>query len=143
MSAFPNRLLLAGGTALLFLSLVLGLFLPSFTNPRVALSAHQVGITGGILIVLMGMAWEHANLSRKRARVVETLLLFGPFGIAFSCVGAAVFGTSRATPIAGAGFVGAKWQEIAVSLGLGLGSIATLIAVFLLLLGFLKRPVVA
>ncbi|KPJ91243.1 MAG: hypothetical protein AMS18_09075 [Gemmatimonas sp. SG8_17] len=139
MNAAPNRRLLVGGMVLLFLSLVLGFFLPLFTNPRIGLSAHQVGITGGILIVVIGMAWEHADLRTKAARVAEALVLVGPFGIALSCVGAAVFGTSRATPIAGAGFAGARWQEISVSIGLMLGSIAMLIAVFLLLLGFLRR----
>ena len=87
----------------------------------------------------MGMAWGHADLRTTKARVAETLLLAGPFGIALSSVGAAVFGTSRATPIAGAGFAAARWQEISVSIVLMLGSIATLIAVFLLLVGFLRH----
>ena len=85
MNLKPNRSLLATGTLLVFLSLVLGLFLP------------------------------------------------------VSCVAAAVFGTSRATPLAGAGFGGLPWQEVTVSLGLGVFSIATLIAVGVLLVGFLRN----
>jgi hydroxylaminobenzene mutase len=135
----PNRTLLVGGTLLLFLALALGPFLPLFANPRMGLSAHQVGITGGILIVLMGIAWPHAALGGMKKRLTEALLLLGPFLITLSCVGAAVFGTSRATPIAGAGFLGEPWQEIIVSIGLGLGSIGSMIAVFLLLVGFSNR----
>ena len=134
-----NRTLLIGGTILLLGSLVLGIFLPVFENPRMALSAHQVGITGGILIVLMGLAWPHADLREKRARMVERLLLVGPYLIAISCVWGAIFGTSRATPIAGSGYVGERWQEVLVSVGLGIGSIASLIAVYGLLMGFVRR----
>ena len=134
-----NRTLLIGGTILLFCSLFLGIFLPVFENPRMALSAHQVGITGGLLIVLMGLAWPHANLQGRQACRTTRLLLAGPYLIAISCVCGAVFGTSRATPIAGAGFVGERWQEVLVSLGLGIGSIASLIAVYVLLLGFVRR----
>jgi hydroxylaminobenzene mutase len=87
----------------------------------------------------MGLAWPHAVLKEKKVRSTERLLLAGPYLIAISCVCGAIFGTSRATPIAGAGFVGERWQEILVSVGLGIGSIASLIAVYALLLGFVRR----
>ena len=52
---------------------------------------------------------------------------------------AAIFGTSRATPIAGAGFQGLPWQEIVVTALLYAGSVAVIVASILVLIG-LARP---
>jgi (hydroxyamino)benzene mutase len=52
---------------------------------------------------------------------------------------AALFGTSRATPIAGAGYEARAWQEGLVYILLGSGSVAILIATALMLHGLSRR----
>ena len=49
---------------------------------------------------------------------------------------AAIFGTSAATPIAGSGFHGERWQESLVTAMLYAGSLGSIVAVGLILLGF-------
>lgn len=104
-----------------------------------ALSSHQQAIVAGILLMLFGLVWPHANLVNRRAHLTERLLVAGAYAIWIGTLLAAVFGTSRATPIAGAGFVGARWQEITVSLILMLGSLASLVGVGSVLFGLMHR----
>ena len=52
---------------------------------------------------------------------------------------AAAFGTSRATPIAGAGFQGAAWQEWSVAALLYPGSIAIMVGATLVLYGLRRN----
>ena len=54
---------------------------------------------------------------------------------------AAAFGTSRATPIAGAGFQGAAWQEWSVAALLYPGSVAIMVAAALVLYGLRRNRI--
>jgi hydroxylaminobenzene mutase len=131
--------LLIAGALLILLGLVLGAVIPVFTNPRMALSAHQQGIVAGVLLMLFGLAWAHAALASRRARLTERLLIVGAYAIWIGTLLAAAFGTSRATPIAGAGFAGARWQEISVSTVFLLGSLASILGTGLMLSGLVRR----
>ena len=133
-----NRSLLIAGTLLAFLGLALGAFLPLFTNPRMALAAHQQGIVAGVLLITFGLAWPRAALDGRRARATGRLLNVGAYALWTGSVLAALCGTSRATPIAGAGFAGTRWQELSVSLILILGSVASLSGVGFVLLGLIR-----
>ena len=139
MTGQPNQRLLIAGGLLAFLGLSLGALLPVFTNPRMALSAHQQGIVGGVLMIVFGLAWPCAKLLGRRAAFTERLLVFGGYAIWIGSLLAAGFGTSRATPIAGAGFAGARWQEAVVATVLLLGSLATLVGVASMLVGFTQH----
>ena len=116
MDRQPSRPLLIAGVLLILLGMVLGAALPVFTNPRMALSSHQQGIVAGALLVLFGLVWPFSGLVGKRARLARRLLILGAYAIWIGTLLAASFGTSRATPIVGAGYAGARWQEIGVSL---------------------------
>ena len=49
---------------------------------------------------------------------------------------AALFGTSQATPLAGAGHAGSAWQEVFVTTGFGLAVIGMFAAFLLVAVGF-------
>ena len=85
------------------------------------------------------LAGPDANLVKRRAHFTERLLVAGAYAIWIGTLLAAVIGTSRATPIAGAGFAGARWQEITVSLILMLGSLASLVGAGSVLFGLIHR----
>lgn len=138
MDRHVNESLLTAGALLAFLALLLGMLLPVFANPRMALSAHQQGIVAGILLMVFGLAWSRTGLVGRRARFTEILLTVGAYAIWFGCLLASVFGTSRATPIGGAGFGGARWQEFSVSLILMVGSACAIVGTGSLLLGLLR-----
>lgn len=138
METHPNRSLLAWGALLVLLGLIVGILIPAFANPRMALSSHQVGLLAGILMLVLGLAWPYAQLSPTRSKVVHRLVVVGPYVIWASTVLAALLGTSRATPIAGAGFSGARWAELLVTVALALGSAASVVALGLLVRGFVR-----
>lgn len=106
-----ERTLLRAGFLLVLLALVTGLVVQLFRNPRMGLSAHLEGILNGLLVTVAGLAWPHFRLSRPQERMLKRLLLYAAFVSWGATVLAALWGTSRLTPIAGKGFVAAPWQE--------------------------------
>jgi hydroxylaminobenzene mutase len=133
-----NQSLVIAGVSLVLFGLVLGAAIPVFANPRMALSAHQQGVIGGILLVLFGLTWPWTVLSDRQSRVTERLLTVGAYAIWVGILLAAAFGTSRATPLAGAGFEGARWQELSVSIVLMFGSLSAIFGTALLLVGLFR-----
>lgn len=130
--------LFRNGILLFLLGLLTGLIVPLLTNARMGLSAHLEGVLNGMFLILLGLLWPEIRLSAKAATSLHRLVLFGTYANWIVTLLAAVFGTSRLTPIAGAGFSGATWQEVLV--GLGQASLAlAMIASCVLLLRGLRR----
>jgi hydroxylaminobenzene mutase len=138
MDKKPSQPLLTAGALLILLSFILGMILPVFTNPRMALSAHQQGIIAGILLMLMGFVQSHAILGSISLRHLERLLISGAYSLWTGILFSAVFGTSRATPIAGDGYIGSRWQEISVSIVLLAGSLMLILGLIFLLTGLVR-----
>ena len=114
----PHRGLLRAGFLLFLLALLGGTVIPRFTNPRLAVSAHVTGLLNGLLLIALGLCWGALVLSPLQARVVRALFLYGTYANwAVSLLGAA-WGTRRLTPVAGAGYEAAPWQETVVQIGL-------------------------
>lgn len=127
------------GMLLFLLGLVTGAAIPLFENSRMGLSAHLAGVQNGMVLVLLGFLWSRLSLGAGAARAAFGLGIVSMYGIWLALLLAAAFGTSRATPIAGAGYEGAAWQEWLVTGLLYAGSGAIIAAVLLVLRG-LRRP---
>ena len=110
------------GALLFVLGLVTGGLVSTLTNSRMGLSAHLAGVQNGMVLLIFGLVWQRLRLSRRAIRVAELSSLFSMYAIWGALLLAAVFGTSRATPIAGGGFEGALWQEGLVAVLLYSGS---------------------
>ena len=110
------------GALLFVLGLVTGGLVSTLTNSRMGLSAHLAGVQNGMVLLIFGLVWQRLRLSRRAIRVAELSSLFSMYAIWGALLLAAVFGTSRATPIAGGGFEGALWQEGLVAVLLYAGS---------------------
>ena len=134
-----RRRLLWHGVLIVLLSLLEGAFVPAFTNPRMALSAHVGGIMVGIVTALFGLLWADLRLGAGVATWLFRLVVFQGWSQAAGLTLAAAFGTSRTTPIAGAGHAGAPWQEATVAILLTAGAVAVLACCALALYG-LRRP---
>lgn len=135
-----RRSFLWHGVFLVLVGLLTGMIVPVLRNPRMALSAHVGGVLNGMLLVLVGLIWRELRLSAAQGLVVFWAALYAMYGIwGFTLLGAA-FGTSRANPIAGAGFEALPWQEMLVAGGLTSGAIASLAAVGLVLYGLRNAP---
>jgi (hydroxyamino)benzene mutase len=128
-----SRHLLFHGTLLFLPGLLNGVVIPYLHNPRMGLSAHLAGVQNGLVLMAFGLMWPHAG--PPRPSVAYWTSLYGMYGIWVALLLAAVWGTSRSTPIAGAGFTAAAWQERTVTALITSGSAAVVVATVLLLYG--------
>ena len=129
------------GVLLFLLGLITGVLVPALTNSRMGLSAHMAGVQNGMVLAILGLLWPKVSLSEPQARWAASLSVFSMYAIWLALFLAAAFGTSRATPIAGAGFQGATWQEWSVAALLYPGSVAILVAAALVLYGLRRNRI--
>jgi len=136
MNPIPQQLLISG-TILFLLSLLIGFVVPALVNPRMGVSAHVAGLQGGIILWVLGLMWQRMALPIGAARAAQLLMSGGLYAVFVSLLLAALWGTSRATPIAGAGHQATGVREVVVTVVLAGGSLASLVAGVLVLWGLL------
>jgi hydroxylaminobenzene mutase len=124
------------GVLLFFLALVEGIFVYSMRNPRMGLTTHVGGITTALFFLAIAALWRELRLSDRAAAAAWWMTVGGGYGSVASLLLAALLGTSRATPIAGAGFSAPPWQETLVTAALTITGVPLFIASVLLLWGF-------
>jgi (hydroxyamino)benzene mutase len=122
---YPRRLLKLGITLFLF-GLLTGLFVQAMRNPRAGLSGHLEGVLNGMFLMIAGLAWKELGLSARTERITYGLLVFGTFANWATSTAIGILGTSRTTPIAGAGYGAGPLAETAVMVMLGLVTVAML-----------------
>ena len=123
------------GALLFVLGLVNGALVSALTNSRMGLYAHLAGVQNGMVLLIFGLVWQRLRLSQRAFRVAELSSIFSMYAIWGALLLAAVFGTSRTTPIAGAGFEGTLWQEGIVAVLLYAGSAGILLGAGLVFFG--------
>ena len=137
MSKIRQSLLISG--ALLFLiGLLSGVVISDMRNPRMGLSAHLAGVQNALFLLVVGALWERVALGRRLKTVLASSGILSMYGFWVALQLAAVWGTSRGTPIAGAGFEAAAWQESLVANLLRVSSGLSILAAALLLGGFVR-----
>lgn len=139
MTQQPMRQLLIFGTVLFLFGLLNGAVISSFTNPRMRLSAHLAGVQNGMVLLLFGLLWPYLTLSSATLSATYWLSLYGMYAIWGGLSFAAIWGTSRATPIAGAGHSASPLYESIVQLLLSSGSVAIIVATVLVLWGLIRN----
>jgi hydroxylaminobenzene mutase len=106
-----ERILVRAGFVLFLLTLLTGLAVPVFLNQKMALAAHVTGVLNALVLIVLGLAWRLLVLTPVQARLTMGLFLYGAYvNWGASCL-AAAWGTSRLTPLSGAGFSAAPWKE--------------------------------
>lgn len=131
-----DRGLLRSGFVVLLLAFLIGLAIPLFLNPRAALAAHVTGVISAVLLIALAVVWDALGLAPGRAKLVRGLYLYGSYASLVAGVLAAIWGTSKITPIAGAGFHASAVKELVVqaifvSLGLALLAATALVVLSL------------
>jgi len=127
------------GMVLVVAGLVMGTVVQSVANPRMGLSAHTGTLMNGILVIAMGAFWPRLALSSRLETLGYWLVVDGSYLSSAALFLAAAFGTSRSTPLHGAGHAGTPWQEVVVGAGLIVGGIAVLAGCALALWGLAQR----
>jgi hydroxylaminobenzene mutase len=134
-----HRLLQAG--ALLFLlGLLVGLGVPGFAVPRLALSTHLLGIMQGTFLMVGGLVWPRLRLTRSGSRIGRFVAIYGCLAAWTANLLAAFWGAGNSMlPMAAGAARGSTLQEGAIR-GLLISAALALVAVALLLLWGLRTP---
>jgi hydroxylaminobenzene mutase len=135
IGADRGRRLLWHGLFLFLLGLLTGLAVPELSNPRMGLAAHMEGVMNGTFLAVLGLAWERFVLTERASAALFGLALFGTYANWTCTLVGAVLGTSRLTPLAGAGHAGSVWAENVIAVGLISLSVAMIAAVVIALRG--------
>jgi len=133
-----GRSLLFAGALLVLVGLLSGAAIPAMATARLGLSAHLGGVQGGILVMVVGLAWRHVVLSPALETTAFVTTVFSNYALYLALQLAALWGTSRSTPIAGAGSAGGPLREAFVSGVLYAGSLSAILAMALVVWGL--RP---
>lgn len=136
MDTCNRKILLLSGALLFLIGLLGGVAVQSFVNPRMGLSAHLAGVQNGIYLLVLGGIWHHIRLSQLLLSLTSWFNVLGMYLFWLSLTLAAAWGTSKATPIAGAGFDGMMWKENLVQVLLYLASATSIIGAAFLVVGF-------
>jgi hydroxylaminobenzene mutase len=134
MNPIPQQLLIFG-TVLFLMGLLAGFAVPALTNPRMGVTLHATGMQSGMALWALGLMWQRLELPAGAQLAACLLAVVGLYAIFASLLLAALWGTSRATPLAGAGHHASSLREATVTALLGSGSLAIVIAVALVLWG--------
>lgn len=131
-----SRLLLQLGIALFLFAALLGLAVPHFTVPRLALSAHLVGILQGIFLVVLGLLWPKLSLSPTQANVTFCLVIYQSLAAPASNLLAAAWGAGNSiVPMAAGAAHGSTAQEVVINIGLRSSGAALVVSLALILWG--------
>jgi hydroxylaminobenzene mutase len=130
-----RRRLIRHGFTLFLLGLLTGFAMPAMHNTRAGLAAHLEGVMNGTFLIAVALAWSEIQLPPRPARVAFALILYGTYANWTATTASAVFGTSKGTPIAGAGFQGNPIAETLVYAGLASVGVTMLIGCAILVWG--------
>lgn len=132
-----KRKLMMHGMVLFLLGLITGLLIPHLRNPRSGLAAHLEGVMNGMFLVLAGLAWQELKLGERAQSIAYRLVLVGTWLNWATILMTAVLGTSKATPMAGAGYSASPAEENLV-LGLLIVVVLTMVGALALFIAGLR-----
>jgi len=134
-----GKRLVWNGVFLFLLGLLTGFAIPNLTNPRLGVAAHMGGLMIGTFLVGIGLIWGQVKLKPSVQTFLFWLLLYGGYVHWGSGLLASIFGTSKMTPIGGAGSPPvASWKEMVVNFGLVSHALALVVCCMMILWGLRK-----
>jgi (hydroxyamino)benzene mutase len=121
------------GALLFALGLLTGFGIPRFRSPRIGLSAHLAEIESGLGLIAFGLLLPHLAISAGWAGAIAYGLWVSLYVMCIGLLFAAIYGTGKLMPIAGAGLPAKRWQENTALVLISIGSIGSLGAIVALL----------
>ena len=110
--------------------------IPRFSIPRLALSAHLIGLLQGIFLIVTGLLWPRLAFGPVSGRFAFWLLIYGCLAAwAANVAGAALGAGSGIVPIAAGAAQGSAGEELFLTLLLRSAGLALIVALALLLWG--------
>jgi len=110
-AAPAHRVIIFQGFLLILLSLLGGVLAPFMVNPRMGVGAHTLGVLGGMVLILIGLARPLIRLDPALWKALHANWFFAAYGNWSCTMLAGLTGASRLTPIAAAGTTGSPLAE--------------------------------
>ena len=140
-SSRQSQRLLQTGICLFLVAVLLGLAIQQFTVPRLALSAHLIGILQGIVLVVVGLVWPRLYLAPRQFRLTFWLVVYQAVAAFLSNVLGAAWGAGNSIiPIAAGAARGSTVEEAVINIGLRSAGAALIIGLLLILWGLRRTP---
>ena len=139
----PNQSLrlLQAGVTLFLVAVLLGLAIPCFTVPRLALSAHLVGILQGLFLVAVGLLWSRLTLTATQLKITHWLVVYQAIAAFLSNLLAGAWGAGNSIiPMAAGASHGTTSQEVVINIGLRSAGVALIVSLALMLWGLRRAP---
>jgi hydroxylaminobenzene mutase len=130
-----DRTLLRLGFILILLALLTGFAVPLFVNARLGLTAHIVGLLGGMMLLLIGLVSSALALEPRAILVFRWCWIYATYANWIASVLGAATGASGLTPLAGAGTSGPPLAEHTVAFFLFSLSLAAIVGAALAVWG--------
>lgn len=118
MNADSAHLLLRAGALLFGASLLNGFVIQATRLPRLALSAHLVGLFGAAFLFALAGVWTHLPLAPRTSRIAVALAIYGFVVGWLLYLTAAATGAAGLFPLAGDGARGTAAVEAMMSIAL-------------------------
>jgi hydroxylaminobenzene mutase len=130
------RRLLQLGILLFLLALLVGLAVPGFAVPRLALSVHLLGLMQGLFLSVLGLLWPRLEFTPRLSVIAFGLAVYGCFAAWTANLLAAIWGAGNTIlPIAAGAARGSALQEGIINGGLRTAAAALIAATALVLWG--------
>jgi (hydroxyamino)benzene mutase len=129
------------GIGLFLFSVLIGFAIPRFTVPRVALSAHLIGMLQGMFLTIIGLLWSRLSLRPGQSKIAFWLMVYQAVTATLSNLLAAAWGAGHTMiPMAAGAARGGNTQEIIISIGLRSTALCLILALLLILWGLRRSP---
>lgn len=137
---YRGHRLLQAGVVLFLLALLVGLAVPRFTVPRLALSTHLLGITQGTFLIAAGLLWPKLRLTPSLSRFGQVAGVYGCAAAwTANLIGATVGAGATMVPMAAGGARGTVAVETLIKVLLITAAIS-LLSVTIVMLWGLRMP---
>lgn len=133
--------LLQVGMFLFLVALLVGLVVPRFAVPRLALSTHLLGIMQGIFLMVIGILWPRLRLTPVLAQIGVVLAVYGCLAAWTANLSRAIFGAGNSMlPIAAGPAHGSAILEGIIAIALRSAAVSLIAVVLLMLWGLRGTP---
>jgi hydroxylaminobenzene mutase len=138
--AAQARRMIQLGVLLALVALLTGVAIPALAVPRLGLSAHIVGVSGGFFLVVFGLVWPQLRLGPAASRAACALAVYAFYGGWLMPLLGGLWGAGATIlPVAAGSARGSAFQEGVIAGGLMTSAVAILAACALVLWG-LRGP---
>ena len=134
-----DKLIIRQGFVLILLALLGGVLAPFMVSPRMGVGAHTLGVLGGMMLILIGLTKPLFVLDRRLWLAMHASWFIAAYANWANTMLAGLTGSSRLTPIAGAGTTGTYLAETIVFVFYVIVGVTSVIGTVIAVYGLLGR----